>query len=52
MTKKTGTIILLVILLILLTIAKFKGYIGGEDALIVKTENVFRAYYRNSSCKR
>ena len=41
MTKKTGTIIVLVILLILLTIAKFKGYIGGEDELIVKTENVF-----------
>ena len=41
MTKKTGTIIVLVILLILLTIAKFKGYIGGEDTLIVKTEKVF-----------
>ena len=40
MTKKTGTISVLVILLILLTIAKLKGYIGGEDALIVKTENV------------
>ena len=41
MTKKTGTIYALLILLILLTIAKFKGYIGGGDALIVKTENVF-----------
>lgn len=40
MTKKTGTISVLVILLILLIIAKFKGYIGGQDALIVKTENV------------
>ena len=40
MTKKKGTIIVLVIL-ILLTIAKFKGYIGGEDALLVKTEKVF-----------
>ena len=41
MTKKTGTIIVLVILLILLTIAKFKGIIGGEDTLLVKTEKVF-----------
>ena len=40
MTKKKGTIIVFVIL-ILLTIAKFKGYIGGEDALLVKTEKVF-----------
>ena len=38
MTKKTGTIIVLVILLILLTVAKFKGIIGGEDALLVKTD--------------
>ena len=40
MTKKTGSIFLLV-LLILLTIAKIKGYIGGEDVLLVKTEKVF-----------
>lgn len=40
MTKKTGAIFLLV-LLILLTIAKIKGYIGGEDVLLVKTEKVF-----------
>ena len=40
MTKKTSAILLL-ILLILLTIAKFKGYIGGEDVLLVKTEKVF-----------
>ena len=47
MTKKTGTRTLLVILLILLTIAKFKGYIGGKDALIVKTENVFLIFGLN-----
>ena len=41
MTKKTGTIIVLVILLILLTTAKLKGVIGGEEALVVQTETVF-----------
>ena len=41
MRKKTGTIIVLVIILILLTIAKLKGIIGGEEALVVQTETVF-----------
>ena len=41
MTKKTGTIIALVIIFIFLIIAKAKGIIGGNSALSVQTEKVF-----------
>jgi len=41
MTKRTGIILTIIALFIVLIIAKKKGYIGGEEALIVETEKVF-----------
>ena len=40
MTKKTSTIITLIIIFIILIIAKAKGIIGGNSALSVQTEKV------------
>ena len=41
MTKRTSIILTVIALFIVLIIARKKGYIGGEDTLIVETEKVF-----------
>jgi len=41
MTKRTSIILTVIALFIVLIIARKKGYIGGEETLIVETEKVF-----------